>query len=155
MRVYTVGFQNISVSAVQDLIALYAGANGAIEIISAWLEQVTQTSNGNLRLSWKRLPATVTAGSAGSAGTVNKTRSGDAAATVTARTNDTTQATTGGTAVVMPDGWNLLNGYFYQPAPDARIACNPSEALVLSLDQAPGSAVVVNGSVTFRELIPA
>lgn len=154
-RRYVMGFSNVSVSAAQDLLALYAGASGAIEIEGAWLQQVTQTGNGNLRLRWRRLPATVTAGSAGSAGTIKPLRTGDAAATVTGRINDTTPATTSGTAVDMPDGWNLINGYFYQPPADDRIACNPSEAIVLSLDQAPGGAIVCNGAVIFRELIPA
>ncbi len=156
MRVYTTGFANVSVSAVQDLIALYAGASGAFELHEFVLGQITATTVGNLRFRLRRLPATVTAGSVGSAGTINRARSGDAAATVTSRVNDTTQATTSGTAVdIRPDVYNPINGYQYLPAPEDRPACNPSEAMVISLDQAPGSAETMSATATFAELIPA
>lgn len=155
-RNYTMGFSNVSVAAAQDLLALYAGANGAIEIVSIRLGQKTQTAIGGLRVRIRRLPATVTPGTVGSAGTIRQLRTGDAAATVTGRINDTTQATTGGTAVdLVDDVWELINGYYYAPeTAEARPACNPSEAIVVSLDDPPGGAIVCNGSITFRELIP-
>ena len=155
MRVYTMTFKNVSVSAVQDLLALYAGTGGALEVHEFVLGQNTQTTVGNLRISLNRLPATVTAGSGGSAGTLNKSRSGDAGATITGRTNDTSQATTSGTAVaVREDVYNPINGYQFLPAPEDRPACNPSEAIIVSLDSAPGS-MSSNGSITAAELIPA
>jgi hypothetical protein len=49
------------------------------------------------------LPATVTNGSGGGAGTVKPLVPGDAAASATSRINDTTQATTSGTAVDLWD----------------------------------------------------
>jgi hypothetical protein len=156
MRVYTMTFANVSVSAVQDLLAIYAGSSGAAEIHEYVIGQVTATTVGNLRHSLKRLPATVTAGSGGSSGTLNKSRSGDAAATVTGRTNDTSQATTGGTAVLLrEDVYNPINGYQFLPAPEDRPACSPAEALIVSLDTAPGSAESMNGSITVAELVPA
>ncbi|MDE2096256.1 MAG: hypothetical protein KGL39_03355 [Patescibacteria group bacterium] len=156
MRVYTMTFANVSVSAVEDLLALYAGASAAFEVHEFVIGQITGTTVANLRFTANRLPATVTAGSGGAAGTINKARSGDAAATVTGRTNDTTQATTSGTKVVIrADVYNTINGYQFLPAPEDRPACNPSEAFVVSLDQAPGSAETMNGSITFGELVPA
>lgn len=156
MRVYTMAFSNVSVSVVQDLMALYAGSGGALEIHEFVIGQITATVVGNLRLRLVRLPATVTAGSGGSAGTINKSRSGDAAATVTGRVNDTTQATTSSTAVTLrADIYNPINGYQFLPAPEDRPACNPSEAITVSLDTAPGSAETMNGACTFAELIPA
>jgi hypothetical protein len=155
MRVYTMTWGNTSVSAVQDLLALYMGSGGAAEVHEFVLGQVTGTTVANLRFSFKRLPSTVTSGSAGSAGTINKARSGDAAATVTGRINDTTQATTSGTAVnLREDVWNVVNGYQYLPAPEDREAANPSEALVVSLDQAPGSGITTNAGIKFAELVP-
>jgi hypothetical protein len=156
MRVYTMSFQNVSVSAVQDLMALYAGSSGAFEVHEFVVGQITATTVGNLRIRLRRLPATVTAGSAGGAGTINKSRPGDAAATITGRINDTTQATTSGTAVdVRSDVYNPINGYQFLPAPEDRPACNPSEAMVVSLDTTPGSAETMNGVITVAELIPA
>jgi hypothetical protein len=156
MRVYTMTFKNVSISAVQDLMALYAGSTGAFEVHEFTLGQTTQTTVQNLRISLNRLPATVTAGSGGNAGTLNKSRSGDAGATITGRINDTSQATTGGTVVALrEDVYNPINGYQYLPAPEDRPACNPTEAMVVSLDSAPGSGISSNGSITAAELIPA
>jgi hypothetical protein len=155
MRVYTMSFKNVSVSAVQDLMAVYCGASAAVEIHWFQFGQTTATTVGNLRFRLVRLPAAVTAGSVGSAGTINKARSGDAAATATGRVNDTTQATTAGTAVdVLADVYNPINGYQFLPAPEDRPAANPSEAFVVSLDQAPGSGETMSGTTCFAELIP-
>ena len=156
MRVYTMSFKNISVSAAQDLLALYAGYSGAFEVHSFVVGQVTATTVGNLRISMNRLPATVTAGSVGAAGVISPARTGDHAATVTGRVNDTTQAVTSGTAIaLLEDVYNPINGYQYLPPPEDRDACNPSEAIVVSLDTAPGGAEAMNGTVKFAELIPA
>jgi len=156
MRVYTMTFAGVSVAATQDLMALYAGSGAAFEIHEFVIGQLTVTTVANLRLSLKRLPATVTAGSSGNAGVMNKSRSGDAAATVTGRINDTTQATTGGTAVVIrADVYNPINGYQFLPAPEDRPACNPSEAMVVSLDTSPAGGETSQGSITFAELVPA
>ncbi len=155
MRVYTVSFKNVSVSAVQDLMAVYCGASAAVEIHWFQFGQVTATTVGNLRFRLVRLPATVTSGSVGNAGTVNKVRNGDASATATARINDTTQATTSGTAVdVLSDIYNPINGYQFLPAPEDRPAADPSQAFSVSLDQAPGSAETMSGTTCFAELVP-
>lgn len=155
MRVYTITSQNVSVSAVQDILAAYSGASGAFEVHEFVLGQITATTVGNLRLRGRRLPATVTAGSGGTAPTPSKSRSGDAAATITARANDTTQATSSGTALdIRSDVYNPINGYQFLPAPEDRPACNPSEAFVWSLDTAPSSAETMNASLTVAEQIP-
>lgn len=155
MRVYTVSFQNVSVSAVQDLIAIYSGSSGAFEVHEFVLGQITATTVGNLRLRVRRLPTTVTSGSGGTTPTPGKVRSGDSNATVTAHVNDTTQATTSGTAIdVRSDVYNPINGYQYMPPPEDRCAANPSEAIVFSLDTAPASAETMNGTAVVAEMIP-
>jgi hypothetical protein len=152
-RGYSIQFNNVSVAAVQDLIALYCGANMACELHGVVIGQVTGTTVQNLRISVKRLPATVTPGSAGSAPTPQKLMRGDAAATATARANDTAVATTSGTAVVLhSDVFNTVNGFqfFWPPADMPTIG--PSEAAILSLDGAPSGALVMSGTLYFAEL---
>jgi hypothetical protein len=152
-RSYSVQFSNISVSAVQDLIALICGASMSIELHGVVIGQITGTSVQNLRISVKRMPATVTNGSGGSAPTPQKLLRGDAAATVTARANDTVQATTSGTAIVLhSDVFNTVNGYqFFWPPQDIP-TFGLSEACVLSLDTAPTSTMNMSGTLYFGEL---
>jgi len=153
-RLYSMSFTAVSISAAQDLLALYAGASKVIAIQSIELSQVTQTTIGSLRWRLRYLPATVTAGSAGSAGTISPLSPGDSAATATGRINDTTQATTSGTAVnIWSDQWNLINGVLWVPPNVNRPPVSAlSGALIVSLDLAPGSAITASGTVTFEEL---
>jgi hypothetical protein len=152
-RLYSVGFSGIALAAAQDLIAVYAGASKIVAIQSVTLGQITGVTVANFRLRLVYLPATVTAGSGGGAGTVKPWVSGDAAATATARINDTTQATSGGTAVnLWDDVWNSINGFYWQPPVSARPPLiGLSGAFVVSLDGAP-SSLVANGNVVFEEL---
>jgi hypothetical protein len=153
-RLYSVGFTAVSISAVQDLIAIYAGASKIVAIQSIELSQVTQATIGSLRWRLRYLPPTVTAGSGGSAGVISPLNPGDAAATCTARTNDTTQATTSGTGInLWSDQWNLINGVLWVPPNVNRPPVSAlSGALVLSLDLAPGVGITASGTVTLEEL---
>lgn len=154
-RVYTMAFKQVAVTAVQDLLALYTGANSIpIEIHEVTIDQVTASTVGNLAISLKRLPATVTSGSVGAAGVINTTRVGDAAATVTGRVNDTTQATTSGTAVnLAATAFNVINGFFWRPQVEDRPVIKSSQAFIVSLDTAPGSSETMSGTIVFAELV--
>lgn len=153
-RSYSVQFNNVGVAAVQDLIALYSGASMAVALLGVVIGQITGTTVQNLRLSIKRLPATVTAGSGGNSATPRKGLRGDAAATATARINDTTQATTSGTAEILhSDVFNTVNGYQMFWPPSTPLTFGLSEAAVLSLDQAPAASLTMSGTLYFEELI--
>lgn len=152
-RTYNVIFRNVGISATQDLCAAYAGASMAIEVVSVTLGQITQTSVEILQISIKRLTATVSAGSGGSAFTPSLDTDTDHSATFTARINDTSQATTSGsTAYAHADAWNLVNGYQWIFPEKARPSCGLSEALILSLDSAPLAMRTVSGSMKIREM---
>src|SRR6185437_17035536 len=103
-RQYVMAFDNITISAVQDMLAVYAGSTKLFAVLYISIGQVTTAGVANQRMRLRYLPVTVTSGSGGSAGTLNRMRPGDPAATVTGRINDTTQATTNGTAVNLWSG---------------------------------------------------
>ncbi len=153
-RAYSVSFSGVSVSAVQDLIGLYCGSAMACELHGIEIGQITATTVAALRVSVKRLTATVTSGSVGTSATPRKALSGDAAATATARINDTTQATTSGTAETLhSDVLNVINGlsFFWPPNDIPVIGLN--QAAVVSLDTAPGSAMTMSGTLYFAEIL--
>jgi hypothetical protein len=150
-RIYSVSFKGVSVSAVQDLFGIYAGAK-AFKVHSISLGQVTATAVGNLKLSLNRLPATVTAGSGGTTPSPEPLSPNDTAATITAQANDTTQATTGGTAqTLFADAINVINGYLFLPPAEDRPIVAPSQAFIVSLDSAPG-AQTWSGTIVVEEL---
>lgn len=112
---YTVLFDNVSVSAAQDLISLKCGASNPIRILRYWvgLTDTTIATSQSIRLRARYLPATVTQGSGGSTPTPGKLgNQTDPGSNTTAHANDTSQATTGGTAVVLDAvGVHIYNGY--------------------------------------------
>jgi hypothetical protein len=153
-RTYTISFRQVNVTAVQDLCAAYAGANMAIEVVSLILGETGSTTAELLEVSVKYVPTTVTPGTIGSAFTPTRDTPTDAAATFTARINDTTPATSTGT-ILFPhvDVWSLPNGSYQWIFPErARPSCRPSEALIFSLDRAPGGVRVMTGQMKVREL---
>lgn len=153
-RAYSIVFQNIAVTAVQDLLSLLSTSGMAIELHGFVIGQITNASQQNLNISVKRLPVTATVGSGGAAVTPRKALSGDAAATATARRNDTSQMTTSGTVEVLhADVFNTLNGISHWWPPEDRPVISVSQGVSLSLDTAPLASMSVSGSLYFAELL--
>ena len=152
-RMYSISFTDVSVSAAQDLINITATSGMAFKIHRIELGQRSLTAWESKPLKLIRLPATVTAGSGGSAVTPAKMNNGDVAATVTARSNDTTPAGTGGTATtLMARDWEFLNGFLVVFTPDERPVIAPSQAVSLNLPTAPSGATLVSGTILIEEL---
>jgi hypothetical protein len=102
-RAYTVSFENVTISAAQDLAVVKGSTGKTCRIKRVWLGATSTTlqTAQSLRLRCRYLPATVTNGLGGTAPTPVPLDPGDAAAAATARVNDTTPSTTSGTAVVL------------------------------------------------------
>jgi hypothetical protein len=154
-RVYRVTFPGTLVAAPQDLIFLPGAAGKMIRILHRWVG-ATDTSLVNaqsLELRERILPATVTAGSGGVTGiTPSKTDLGDATCSIsTAGTNNTTKATTTGTAnILWADGTHIWNGY--DDDIDAPYPVGPGEAYVFELISTVSGTVHLAGGVEIEEI---
>lgn len=86
-----------------------------------------------IRVSIMRLPATVTIGSGGSAVTPSPVDSADTAAGMSARANDTTVATTSGSAVTLEEFAINERAPFetWWPEPDKQWKAKQGEALII------------------------
>ena len=135
----------------QDVFYIKASASNGIRIHHISLSAGGVTAPAEIRLRLKRLPATVTVGSRGTAPTIGKVDGGDAAVQSAVRANDTTQATTSGTAVILPTWqWQVLNQFDHLPAPEDRETCAVSEAMLLDIPGAPASTVI-SGFIKWEE----
>jgi len=146
-------FEQVAVSAAQDLIQI-TGASGKIVLVkAAWWGSTDTTAPTSQQVATRCrfLPATVTNGSGGTTPTISRTDPGDAAASFTALANNTTKATTGGTAIVQDEsGDNVLAGYsnvFLKPVP-----VGPSEAFVFELLSTVTGTVHLSGGVIVEEI---
>lgn len=154
-RVYNVVFEDVAISAAQDL-AFVLGATGKIcRINRVWFSasNTTLPTAQMLKFRSRFLPATVTPGTGGSVGTLSKTDPGDANASFTARTNDTSKATTGGTAITQDEGgshiYNPFEKVFNQKSPPV---IGPSEAFVFELLSTVTGTVNGSGGVEVEEI---
>ena len=152
-RRYQVLFSAVTVSAAQDLVQITGAAARMYRILRHWVGcgDTSLATGQGLKLRSRYLPATVTVGSGGTTGvTPSKVDPGDAACTTTTcAINNTTQATTSGTAVlVYANGCHLYNGDVWN-YPGVWIG--PSEAYVFELLSTVSGTVTLSGGVLIEE----
>lgn len=126
-----------------------------IRLLGFLLSQVSEVADAaeeDVRVTVRRLPATFTVGSGGSAITACKPPADCTGAvwSMTARANDTTPATTSGTGETLLDlGWNERNtpyDFFY---PDARFAPQAKQGVGLVVRMETTIADDLSGCFTF------
>lgn len=152
-RFYTVSSNAVVGAAAMDL-ALIVGAAGKvlkIHRVECTSTDAAAPTSGEMNFRCRYLPATVTNGTGGTAPTPAKQDQGDAAATFTARANDTAGASTSGTAVVLWSGAaHVLTGLDYMPKSPWTV--NPSTAVTFELITLPTGTIHVDTCVTVEEI---
>jgi hypothetical protein len=152
-RCYTVNFEDVTVSAVQDLFSFDAATDKPIELVALEFAQNTETGDAaeeQLRIKVTRGNTTV--GSGGTAPTPQPTSPGDSAAGFTARVNDTTQASAGTAVDLISTAFNVRVGYSWGPVPYGMgIWTSGTSLLVVKLMAAPADALDLSGTATIIE----
>ncbi len=152
-RIYEVVFDNVTVSAVQDLAQINGASGKMVRILRRWVNStdVPVATQQQLGLRERFLPATVTNGN-GTLTTPSKTDPGIAAASFTAYVNSTTKAATSGTAVLLGAyGAHIFNGFDEEP--DVFFPVGPGQAYVFELEVTPTAGPIhLSGGVTVEEL---
>lgn len=161
-RIYFVPFNGTVTAAGgdTDLFSLQAADDIPIRIRGFTLGQVSEVGDAqeeNLRITVKYLPATFTVGSGGSAVTAVPPGADPAAAnwSFTARTNDTTVATTSGTAIVRDEfGWNERNTPYERWYPDLDFCpvARQGAGLVIRQETTAADDYTFSGGVWVEEL---
>ena len=147
MRVYNVLMERISVSAAIDLIRLSAPSDAVLVLLRTWLSQTASETSEQLGVSVNRASTDGT----GTSYTAEKHEDSDAAFGGTAVVNLSADTTKTGNPPY-GDSFNILNGWIWVPMPEDRLWVPPSGRIVLRLEDAPGSALTMNGGLTFGEI---
>jgi hypothetical protein len=157
-RAYSVNFVNVAATAQQDFFYIKPAADKPCVIEAVYIGATGGTADaGDAQEElWDveliRIPATVTVGSGGTAMTPNPLNTSDTAAGFTARVNDTTKATTSGTALVIhADGMNQRIPYIFTPPPEHRLIVANTQAAVFRLNTTPADSITLNGTMYVRE----
>jgi hypothetical protein len=157
-RFYTVTFDNVSVSAAQDLFELTPADDKPIALCGLMLDNVGGTGDAAdaqeelLRLSIIR--GFTASGSGGTAPTPCPLLAGDSAAGFAAEVNNTTVANTGTTTAPMNLGWNVrvpLREFWPQEFWIGATQANTS--IVVRLVTAPADAVSMSGTLFVCEFV--
>lgn len=154
MEIFTVVCENVAVTAAQDVLTAYVAATKKLQVLGVEMSANGQTTVGNYPIRLRYLPSAVTAGSGGTVATPHNVNPDGAAPSFSAAANNTTHATTSGTAAdIVASQFNPINGYYWQPPvgvgdePKADLA----GAFVLALDAVTGT-LNISATMWLREV---
>ncbi len=152
MRLYTMQFNGVAVTAAQDLFALVAGTNTPITVHEIFLSQSSEVGDAQEEgLSILLKQGATVAGSGGSAGTLIPRDVDDSASAATGRTNDTTIANTGTIVTHAAWNWNVRVPLQILFTPECRPYAKGGRRLVVGLATVPADSITMSGYITYSE----
>lgn len=152
-RIYTAVFNNVAVTAIQDLFEVVAPADSIVVLHDIHLSQNTDV--GDAAEEVLRIELTsghTTSGSGGSSVTPVAQQVQDSAFGGTCEANNTTQASAGTIVTHYVWNWNIRVGFDRIFTPETRPVIAPSRRMCLELPAAPADSVTMSGSITFEEI---
>ncbi|HET8777996.1 MAG TPA: hypothetical protein VFN76_10085 [Candidatus Limnocylindria bacterium] len=151
-RMYTTGFEGVTVSAQQDLIALTCAANKVVVIHRAEFTQEDAETAEQLTVELHRISADGSGGTAVAAANVAKHDPGDAASSASARVNDTTPGAEVANTTVWRSGQDDRMGFLFHPTPEERPVIAGGAKAAFALMTTPSTGRKMSGTVTFEEI---
>ena len=151
--IYTAVFNNVAVTAIQDLFEIVAAADAVVLLHDIHLSQNTDV--GDAAEEVLRIELTsghITSGSGGSAPTAIPRNIGQAAYGGTVEVNNTMQASAGTIVTHYVWNWNIRVGFDKIFTPETRPRIAPGTRMCLELPAAPADSVTMSGSITFEEI---
>lgn len=149
-RIYSANFDNVAVSALQDLFEIQAPSDAVVVVHSIWIGQISDYGDAQaegLRITIERA---ATSGSGGSTPTARPHQVGDPAFGGVVEANNTAR---GGTLTMMQSlPFNVQAGFYWTPTPEERIVISPSGILVVGLPVAPADSLSMCGTIVFEEV---
>lgn len=149
-RVYSCVFEEVAVTAVQDLFEIVAPADAVVVLHSVIITQSTDAGDSEAEMLPILFHLGSTSGSGGSSVTARPLNLGDAAFGGTVEANNTTQSTEG--VFLHAEAFNIQAGLFYRPTPEERIVISPSDRLIIELQAAPTDSINLNGTAIIEEI---
>jgi len=146
-RMYSAVFEEVAVTAVQDLFEIVAAADSIVIIHGFEISQSSDTDSEQLSLLLHRGTAT---GTGGSSVTPSPMNVGDAAFGGTVEANNTTQSVE--STFIHAAAFNVLSGYVYVWTPETRPVISPSGLFIIELQTAPADSLTMSGVVYFEEI---
>ena len=153
MRVYTVNFNGVAVTAQQDLFEIVAAAGKPCRIVALQLSQSTEVGDAQEEGLNVILKAGQSAsGSGGSTATPVPLNSTDAAAGFTAEVNNTSKAASGTIVTHDAFSWNVRAPFIFIWPPEMRIELTGSRRFTVELGSTPPDSITMSGTLYVEEI---
>lgn len=149
-RMYSISFEEVAVTAAQDLFEVVAAADSVVLLHALYLSQSSEEADAQAEMLPLLIHRGSTSGSGGSTPTPAPMNLGDAAFGGTAEANNTTQSTEG--TFIHADSWNVQIPYQLIWTPEMRPVISPSGRIIVELQAAPADSVTMNGTLYVEEL---
>lgn len=149
-RMYSAVFEEVAVTAAQDLFEIVAPSDAIVWIHSVSITQSSDAGDAQSEMLNLLYHRGSTSGSGGSAVTPTPLNVGDSAFGGTAEANNTSQSTEG--TKLRAECFNVLAGYIWQPTPEERICLSPSGRLIIELQTTPADSLTMSGTVILEEV---
>lgn len=149
-RMYSATFEQVAVTAVQDLFELVAPADLVVAVHGLVLSQSTDAGDTESEQLNILIHRGSTSGSAGSTVTPAPLAVGDVASSVTVEANNTTQGTEG--TIIHAENFNVMAGLAIWWTPETRPLISPSGRLIVELQTAPADSITMSGTIYFEEI---
>lgn len=147
---YSAVFEEVAVTAAQDLFTVTAPSDAAVVIHAVYLGQSTDAGDTESEQLSVILHRPSAAGSGGTSATPRPLQVGFPAAGSTVDVNDTTQATEGN--IIHADCFNVMAGWVWIPTPECRPVISPSGLVTVELQTAPADSITMSGTILFEEI---
>lgn len=159
VRIYTVPWTGTVTNAGgnTDLWEILPGDDQPVKIRGFRLGQTSElgdTAEESLRITVRRMRATVTSGSGGSAGAPEQVDLSNQAPTFSSETNNTTVATTSGDSEIIEEmAWNIRNSPFevWYPDPDFAPKAVQGEGLFIRCESTVTDDITFCGTIWVEE----
>lgn len=151
--VYSVSFEDVAVTAAQDLFELNAAAGKPLAIHSIFVAQSSDAGSSETEMARIRIRrGHSTSGSGGSAPTPIALNPSAAAASFTAEVNNTTQATGGSPVLIHADAFEVHGGWQIVFTPETRPIVAGGSRIVVDLEGAPTDSLTMHGTIYVEEI---
>lgn len=154
MRIYTAVFENVTIAAAQDLVAIRGSADRVIQLRKVWIFLVgtTLATAQGIRCRVKDSGGTLTLGSGGGSYTSIPLDPTDTAFGGTAHINDTTPATTGGSfRNITPAGGHIYGGFKFDWGHEGPLR-GGTGGFVFDTPSTVSGTCIFSGGVEFAEM---
>lgn len=153
-RVYSITFENVSVTAAQDLFEIQPGTNHPVVVMAVYIDQISDVGDAQEEmLRYQIIRGHTTSGTGGTVPTARPMDPGDSAASLSAEVNNTTIASLGTPVVLHSGAFNIRAGLALIFPPEMTPVVNAAQTtLVVRLMAAPADAVTLSGTLYVAEL---